>query len=201
MERHRIRDTAVFLEVARLVISSYSCPVTWHSVRRSLKSSGVNIDVKTVMSYVEYMRQAYLVFLVKKFTYSDREALAAPKKIYLVDPGIATLLEKPMDKGRRAENLVFLELVRRGYEPYYYVTRSGKEVDFVTKKEKMIVEVALEDWEKHVGKVAEAARELGVNEATIITWDAEGEEKVGNRRVVTIPLWKWLLQETTKSKQ
>jgi len=200
MERHRIRDTAVFLEVARLVISSYSCPVTWHSVRRSLKSSGVSVDVKTVMSYVEYMRQAYLVFLVKKFTYSDREALAAPKKIYLVDPGIATLLEKPMDKGRRAENLVFLELVRRGYDPYYYVTRSGKEVDFVTKKEKMIVEVALEDWEKHVGKVAEAARELGVNEATIVTWDAEGEEKVGNRRVDIVPLWRWLLQESTKSK-
>ncbi|WP_052886704.1 ATP-binding protein [Thermofilum adornatum] len=64
----------------------------------------------------------------------------------------------------------------------------------------MIVEVALEDWEKHVGKVAEAARELGVNEATIITWDAEGEEKVGNRRVTIVPLWKWLLQETTKNK-
>jgi predicted AAA+ superfamily ATPase len=91
--------------------------------------------------------------------------------------------------------------MRREYEPYYYTTRSSKEVDFVTKKEKIVVEVAHEDWEKHVGKVAEAARELGLNEATIVTWDAEGEEKVGNCRVTIVPLWKWLLQETPKSKR
>jgi predicted AAA+ superfamily ATPase len=124
--------------------------------------------------------------------------MASPKKIYLVDPGIATLLEKPMDRGRRAENLVFLELVRRGYEPCYYVTKAGKEVDFVTMREKIVVEVALEDWEKHTGKVAEAARELGVDEATIVTWDAEEEEKVGNCRIFLVPLWKWLIQEAKK---
>jgi predicted AAA+ superfamily ATPase len=149
MERHRIRETAVFLELARLAISSYSCPVTWHSLRKAMRAIGVNVDVKTVISYVEYMRQANLLFPVKRFTYSEREALASPKKIYLVDPGIATLLEKPMDRGRRAENLVFLELVRRGYEPCYYVTKTGKEVDFVTMRERIVVEVALEDWEKH----------------------------------------------------
>ncbi|RSN76915.1 ATP-binding protein [Candidatus Methanodesulfokora washburnensis] len=198
MERHRIRETAVFLELARLVISSYSCPVTWHSLRKAMRAAGVNVDVKTVMSYVEYMRQANLLFSVKRFTYSEREAMASPKKIYLVDPGIATLLEKPMDRGRRAENLVFLELVRRGYEPCYYVTKTGKEVDFVTMRERIVVEVALEDWEKHMGKLAEAARELGVDEATIVTWDAEGEERAGNCRIFLVPLWKWLLQEAKK---
>jgi predicted AAA+ superfamily ATPase len=194
MERHRIREAAVFLELARLAISSYSCPVTWHSLRKAMKAAGVNVDVKTVISYVEYMRQANLLFPVKRFTYSEREALVSPKKIYLVDPGIATLLEKPMDRGRRAENLVYLELVRRGYEPCYYVTKTGKEVDFVTMRERIVVEVALEDWEKHTGKVTEAARELGVDEATIVTWDAEGEERVGNCRIFLVPLWKWLLQ-------
>ncbi|RSN77201.1 ATP-binding protein [Candidatus Methanodesulfokora washburnensis] len=198
MERHRIRETAVFLELARLAISSYSCPVTWHSLRKAMRATGVNVDVKTVMSYVEYMRQANLLFPVKRFTFSEREAMASPKKIYLVDPGIATLLEKPMDRGRRAENLVFLELVRRGYEPCYYVTKTGKEVDFVTMRERTVVEVALEDWEKHTGKVAETARELGVDEATIVTWDAEGEEKAGNCRIFLVPLWKWLLQEPKK---
>jgi predicted AAA+ superfamily ATPase len=165
-----------------------------------MRVTGIDVDVKTVMSYVEYMRQANLVFLAKRFTYSEREALASPRKIYLVDPGLATLLEKPMNRGRRAENLVYLELVRGGYEPRYYVTRMGKEVDFVAMREgeKLVVEVALEDWEEHMGKVAEAARELGIDEATIVTWDAEGEEKMGNCKVRLIPLWKWLLQEAKK---
>jgi len=163
-----------------------------------MRAAGVDVDVKTVMSYVEYMRQANLLFLAKRFTYSEREALASPKKIYLVDPGIATLLEKPMDRGRRVENLVYLELVRRGYEPCYYVTKTGKEVDFVTMKEKILIEVALDDWEEHMGKVAEAARELGIDEATIVTWDEEGEEKMGNCRVYLVPLWKWLLGEAKK---
>ena len=65
VERHRIRETAVFLELARLTISSYACPVTWHSLRRTMRVTGIDVDVKTVMSYVEYMRQANLVFLAK----------------------------------------------------------------------------------------------------------------------------------------
>jgi len=195
MERRKIRESAVFLELARLTISSYACPITWHSLRRAMRSIGIDLDVKTVMSYVEYMRRANLIFLAKRFTYSEREALASPKKVYLVDPGLATLLEKPMDKGRRAENLVYLELVRRGYEPRYYI-KKGKEVDFVATKggEKLIVEVALEDWEGHMSKVVEAARELRVDEARIVTWDAEGEERIGGCRINVIPLWKWLLR-------
>jgi predicted AAA+ superfamily ATPase len=197
-ERHRIRDTPVFLELATIALSSYACPVTWHSLRRALKGVGVELDVKTVMSYVEHMRQAYLVFVAKRFTHSEREAAASPKKLYLVDPAIAMLFERPMDLGRRAENTVYLELVRRGYEPRYYVTRSGKEVDFAVRRpagETAVLEVALEDGEEHAKKTAEAARELRAREATVITWDLEGEEEVGGRKIRFTPLWKWLLSE------
>jgi predicted AAA+ superfamily ATPase len=197
-ERHRIRDTPVFLELATIALSSYACPVTWHSLRRALKRVGVELDVKTVMSYVEHMRQAYLVFVAKRFTHSEREAAASPKKLYLVDPAIAMLFERPMDLGRRAENTVYLELVRRGYEPRYYVTRSGKEVDFAVRRpagETEVLEVALEDGEEHAKKTAEAARELRAREATVITWDLEGEEEVGGRKIRFTPLWKWLLSE------
>lgn len=194
-ERHRVRDVSVFLELASLALSNYACPVTWHSLRRALRGAGVELDVKTVMSYIEYMRQAHLVFVVKRFTYSEREAAASPKKLYLVDPAIAALFERPMDLGRRAENAVFLELVRRGYEPRYYVTRSGKEVDFVARRadETLVVEVSLEGGDEHARKAAEVARELRVREATMVTWDLEGEEQVSGRRVRLVPLWRWLL--------
>ena len=195
-ERHRIRDVAVFLELASVALSSYACPVTWRSLRRALRGVGVELDVKTVMSYVERMRQAHLVFVVKRFTHLEREAAVSPKKLYLVDPAIAALFERPMDLGRRAENAVYLELVRRGFEPRYYVTRSGKEVDFVVRHRAggvEVLEVALEGGEEHARKAAEAARELGAREAMVITWDLEGEEEVWGQRVRFVPLWKWLL--------
>ncbi len=191
MERHRVRDHLAFMELANLVISNYSNPLTWRSLSRTMRGMGVELDVKTVMNYVEYMRQAFLIFVVRRFTLSAREAAVSPKKVYLVDHGIAKLYERPMDLGRRMENVVLVELVRRGYELGYYITGSGKEVDFVVGR--TVVEVCADAGEEHVRKVAEAMRELRAGSGVIVTWDREEELEYGGRTVRIIPLWWWLI--------
>lgn len=195
IERHKIKRSEEFLELAYLVLSNYANPVTWHALCRTLKSASIEIDVKTVASYMEYMRQAFLVFIVKRFSYSEREKARSPRKVYIVDPAIANLFERPMDLGRRTENTVFLELVRRGYEPSYYITNTGKEVDFITRHEGKvkIIEVSLEVEKNHIKKVLEAMQELKVKEAEIISWDQEEEREIEDRKIRIIPLWKWLL--------
>ncbi len=199
VERHGIRNLSEFRDVFYFVLSNYSNPVTWNSLRRLLKGQGVSVDTKTLINYVEYMREAFLIFTVHRFSHSERVRRISPKKIYLVDVAISNLFREPMDLGRRMENLTFLELLRRvkgpGEEISYYITRSGNEIDFLVERAGRVVElieVAYELDGTHLKKVLEACRELRIGEATVISWKGEGTVSRGGCTVEEIPLWKWL---------
>lgn len=191
VERRGIRNMGEFREVFDYVLRNYSNPVTWNSLRRVLRGEGVEVDVKTVMSYVEWMRQAYVVFLVHRYTYSERLRALSPRKTYAVDPGITSLYEEGLDMGRKLENTVFLELLRRGYDVSYYFGVEG-EVDFVASREgeKRLVEVSLEADAYHLEKLDKAAHKLGVRKAEIVTLQQEKEKGP----VSVIPAHVWLTQ-------
>ncbi len=147
--------------------------MTWNSLRRLLKAQGVSVDTKTLINYVEYMREAFLIFTVYRSSASERIRRISPKKVYLVDVAISNVFSSVMDLGRRVENSVYLELKRRsrgpGEEISYYVTKSGREVDFVVRragKPVELVEVTLKLEHVHLKKVLEACRELRIKEAT-----------------------------------
>jgi len=200
VERHGIRNLNEFRDVFYFILSNYSNLVTWNSLRRLLKAQGVSVDTKTLINYVEYMREAFLIFTVLRFSHSERVRRISPKKIYLVDMAISNLFGTPMDFGRKMENLTFLELLRRvkgpGEEISYYVTRSGNEIDFLVKRAGKVVElleVAYELDGTHLKKVLEACRELRMREATVISWKGEGTVSRGGCTVNEVPLWKWLV--------
>ncbi|WP_054837281.1 ATP-binding protein [Metallosphaera hakonensis] len=128
VERNRIRDVEQFRAVFDLLLSNYSNMITWNSVRKVLKGMGVEVDVKTVMNYAEYMRRAFLLFPVKRFDYSERRRAISPKKLYLVDLGIASLYDSGDSQdslGRKLENLVFTELLKRSWAVNYYMLKDG----------------------------------------------------------------------------
>ncbi len=202
IERHGIRNLSEFRDVFYFILSNYSNPITWNSLRRLLEAQGIKMDTKTVINYVEYMGEAFLIFTVRRFSHSERVREISPKKIYLVDMAISNLFGMPMDLGRKIENLTFLELLRRvkgpGEEISYYVTRSGREIDFLVERAGKIVEileVAHELDENHIKKVLEACRELKINRATVITWEIEGVVSERGCVVREVPLWKWLIGE------
>jgi len=120
-------------------------------------------------------------------------------KAYLVDPGIYSyLVEKSFSKA--LENVVLLEFVKSGYEAsrniFYYETKSGSEVDFLIKmgNRLSIIEVSHDYDEEHVKKVVRAAEDLGIGEATIITWDTEDTILRSSIKINVKPFWKFLLQ-------
>ncbi len=200
VERHGIRSLSEFKDVFYFVLSNYSNLVTWNSLRRLLKAQGIDVDTKTLINYAEYMREAFLIFTIQRFSHSERVRRISQKKMYLVDVAVSNLFVRPMDLGRRMENLVFLELLRRakgpGEEISYYLTRSGKEVDFLVKRAGRVselLEVAYEFDESHLRKVLEACRELRRGEVTVISWKGERTLSEGRCTVNEIPLWKWLL--------
>ncbi len=179
-------DLAVFL------LSNVSNPVTAAGIRRA---TGLSFD--TIREYAGHLQEAFLVRQVEFFSYSASEREQAPKKYYASDTGLrnAVGFRFSKDSGRLAENLVAIELERRGKEFYYWKGRA--EVDFVVKNRDNSLEAinacysdepnareekALEEFREKFKKTAKT---------TILTKDLE--KKSGKTDFV--PLWKWLLQK------
>jgi len=72
-------------------------------------------SVHIAKNYLDYLREAYLIFLVDKYFGKPREAINSPKKVYVVDTGLATMLplSAPENTGLLMENLVYVDLLRR----------------------------------------------------------------------------------------
>ena len=199
VERFRVRDIEVFRRVLYHVLANYANFITYRGLRRFLKGVGVSVDVKTVMNYVSYMRQAFLIFINELYTPSRRRMELNPKKIYVVDQSLITLFPKSKDEGRIMENITYLELLRRR-EPmsniYYYRTRRGEEVDFLITRQghpSQLIEVTHTLEPEHLRKVRDALQELRLREAIIITREEEEEIKEGKHIIKVTSLWKWLL--------
>ncbi|UNQ73562.1 ATP-binding protein [Infirmifilum sp. NZ] len=199
VERQGVRNVPEFKEVFYYVLSQYANRVTWRSLRRLLKAEGLRLDTKTLIKYVHAIQQAFLIFTVKKFSFSERERAVSPKKIYLVDHSLATLFEQPMDLGRRLENIVYLHLLRRAGDPErisYYTARTGEEVDLVLREPggpTYVYQCTLHADKRHVEKAERACRELRCAQATVVALEIP-EQAATSRLVRVVPLQEFLLE-------
>ena len=163
------------------------------------KISGVK-STSSIKEYLEYYRQSWLFFYLKKFDFSVRKQLMNPKKVYTVDPAVANRLGMNFsaNKGRILENLVFLELLRRGKEVYYF---SGKnECDFLVKEGIGITLAIQVTWaidelnrKREVSGLKEPASLYGLDQALIITAGEEGDLREDGLDIKIMPFWKWAM--------
>ncbi len=197
VERQRIRDMEEFKEFFYFVLSYFSNRFTYNSLRKTLETFGIKIDTKTVIKYLNAMKKAFLIFEIKRFSYSEREKIISPKKMYIVDLSFSIFFEEKLTLGRKMENLIFLELYRKFKDVYYYLTKTGKEIDFYIPSKKLLIEVSYEYDLEHEKKISEAMKELKVNEGIVITLDYEDEREISwfgkKGKIKFIPLWKWVL--------
>jgi predicted AAA+ superfamily ATPase len=117
--------------------------------------------------------------------------------VYSVDPGLAR-----KDIGQAMENIIYLELKRRGLQPTYYAD-SSFEVDFVTPQELIQVTYAKDERDikrREIESLEEVGRKIGRKRLKIITYDVEGEIARGNSRIRLVPIWKYLLLRNFKDK-
>jgi hypothetical protein len=152
---------------------------------------------------VDYLKEAFLIFPVDRFSHKLKERMRSPRKAYAFDTGIihAIKFEGARDYGRIMENLVAIELKRRKKEFYYYRSDSGKEVDFVIRKDLKVdqlvqVSYSVDDLttrKRELSSLVKAGEELGCRNLVVLTWDHLAEEKHGGSKIAFIPLWRWLL--------
>jgi len=128
-------------------------------------------------------------------------------KVYVIDNGFVAVqsFELSENRGRLLENMVFIELLRRGYNTrqtlFYYHTRNNKEVDFVCRnmhKIETLVQVSYDvqnpkTYKREISSLIEAKGELNCSNLLLLTWDDERTVEENGVTIQIQPVWKWLL--------
>lgn len=139
VNRKKITDTMMLKSVLRFVFDNIGSRLSSKKIADTMTSDGRKIDTKTVEKYLEALSESYIIYQAKRYNIKGKQYLKTLEKYYVVDIGLRFMLlgSRKMDAGHILENIVYLELLRRGYDVY-----AGKvgtlEVDFVAQNSKGI---------------------------------------------------------------
>lgn len=143
--KYKIRNPALMDRIVDFLMDNIANLSSTRSIADALNSNQDKINHKTVNAYVQYLCNAFAFYKVRRYDIQGKKYLASNDKYYLSDHTFryAKLGTKNMDYGRVLENIVAIELLRRGYEVYVGVLYK-KEIDFVVIKrsEKLYIQVS-----------------------------------------------------------
>ena len=203
VRRYRIRKPEKLKSLVMFYLSNISSQTTFNALRKHL-----SISTSTVEKFSNYLETVYLTFFLKRFSFKFKEQEKSPRKVYSIDTGLSNTigLRFSQNIGKVAENLVFLELLRRKItnpkiELYYWKNERHQEVDFVIKDGISIKKLIQVCWDinklntkkRETGSLIKGLEELKLSEGLIITEEYEGEENIKDKKIKYLPLCKWLL--------
>ena len=137
VHRKNITDTMMLKNILKFVFDNIGNPLSSKKISDTMTSLGRKINSRTVEKYLEAFSESYIIYPAKRYNIKGKEYLKSLEKYYIVDIGMRYMLlgSKMMDTGHILENVVYLELLRRGYDVYV-----GKidnyEVNFVAQNHK-----------------------------------------------------------------
>ena len=135
VERNSIKDINLLNRIIQFMMENVGGILSSNSIAGYLKNEKINTSVDTVMNYIDYITTSSIFNKVNRYDIRGKSVMATLEKYYLTDLGLLTLKSSPIEKkvGGRLENIVYNELVARGYDVYIGKTEKG-EVDFVIDK-------------------------------------------------------------------
>lgn len=196
--RHSIKNHHALNQIVSFYLAGLSCLHSYNALR---KAFGCSVELASTLTH--YLSQAFLVFEMSRYHANLKVQVRDPKKIYAIDTGLRTvsLVSERADWGRLAENVVYIELRRRGKEIYYF--KEQREVDFVVTtlgKPIEAIQVTYSDLEhpetkaREVSALIECLQTLGLKKGKILTSTYEHTESVQGLTIDYIPLYQWLTQ-------
>lgn len=199
---------AVFSHFARALVARTACPFTVRAMVGGLREAGFGFTAEAIYGYLRFLEEAFMVFTVPVFSPSEKVRQRNYHKVYAIDWALAQAIApaEGVDVTRQLENMVYLELRRRGWDVSYFRTRQGWEIDFVAVRKAprgrrpRVCQVAYslkgkEVRERELRGVPEAARHLRAERVTVVTFDDEERLVLDGIHVDVVPVWKWLLAD------
>lgn len=197
VERYNMTNIPLLESLTDKIFSSFSLKFSLTAFYKQYRDR-FPFSKDLLFRYYKCFLQSMLVFEVRKFAESTYIRMRNPAKVYPVDTGLCRRITST-DAGRLLENMVFLELRRRGYEVFYFEER--RECDFIAKTDEnrlipiqVSFELNKENSEREIGGLIEACRRLSIKEGTILTYDEEKDLSKDGISIKVLPIWKWLLQ-------
>lgn len=196
--RFGIKNTSSLNKIAVYLISNAGKEFSYNSIKKTFEIK----SVKSVIDYVSFFENAYLVFSVPRFSYSYKQQQVNPKKIYSIDNGFScnNSVSFSKDKGRMLENAVFLGL-RRNFR-YIFYFKYKNECDFVVKEGERIthaIQVCFdfneETKDREINGLVSALKEFKLKEGLILTYNQDDEFSVEGKHITVKPVWKWLAEK------
>jgi len=199
--RFNVKEVDKLEQLAKYYLANTSALHSFNKIKNIL-----NISLDSVERFSRYLSIARLFFFIPKFSFSLKEQILNPKKVYCIDVGLRNVVgfKFSSDIGKIAENIVFLSIIEKEAESNVFYWKDAKhEVDFLIKgKRNKISSLIQVCWDvnkeetkkREVGSLIEASKEFGCNNLFVITEDYEKEETVSGKKIQFIPLWKWLLR-------
>lgn len=139
IQRNNFNDVILFQSVLKYLFDNIGNLVSSKRIADSLTSNGRKVDSKTIEKYLNALIESFVIYSASRFNIKGKEYLKSLEKYYVVDIGLrhALLGQSNIDVGHMLENIVYLELIRRGYD-VYVGKYNDLEIDFVAKDDKNI---------------------------------------------------------------
>ena len=198
LERYNVKAKTLLEALMRHSLNTFSDLFSISMFEKELKRHHLTGSKQTISNYLGYLREVFFLAAHDKFSYSSRQRIMNPKKIYLLDTGFSLLSTNfSENRGKLLENVVAVEMFRRRAECFYYKGR--RECDFIIKqgtKPKAAIQVCRELTPKNETRelrgLREAMNAFAIEEGFILTNDEERELTFEGAKIQVMPVWKWV---------
>ena len=196
--RFGIKNVTILNKIAIYLISNVGKEFSYNSIKKMLDIK----SVQSVIDYVSFFENAYLIFTVPRFSYSYKQQQINPKKVYSIDNGFSSYNSASFSKdhGKMLENIVFLGLRRKFKNIFYF--QEVHECDFVIQEREKIthaIQVCFdfteETQKREIQGLTEALEKFHLKEGIILTYKQEDKIIIDGKKILVKPVWKWLLEQ------
>ncbi|OGH88110.1 MAG: hypothetical protein A3J93_04035 [Candidatus Magasanikbacteria bacterium RIFOXYC2_FULL_42_28] len=196
--RRRIRHEFNLREIVAFVVSNIGVVLSLDNIA---KMTGTK-NLMTVKNYLGYLEDSFLFFNLPRHSYSIKQQIYNPDKIFTVDPGLyhEVSTASSTNDGRLLENIVFLELKRRSQTIFYF--KENNECDFVIQGKNKVMSAMqvtksldLSNRDREINGLLEAVKKFNLKNGLILTMDQSEVIKIKNQKITAMPIWQWLLEK------
>ena len=195
--RNKITNDFAIRLILKKIAESLTKPLSFSRLTNILKSAGTSIGKQTVINYVGYMTDSYLLFTLQNYAAKLVEKETSPK-YYFMDTGLLGLVLLDC-KSAQLENLVAIELIRRYGTENVYFFENNVEIDFYVPSEKLAIRVSMQVLDNMDTKERETRAFVKLNhfipdsKCILITNSEEATLNCEGIDIDVVPIWKWLL--------
>jgi uncharacterized protein len=191
--RYALRETRHLMNLVLFLFANTGQAISMQKLTKSLAIPTVG----QTSAYLEYLRDAYLLLPVPKWSAAIKQRIITPNKYYAIDNGMRMASAiRAGDLGHRLENAVLLALRRAGESVTYASEKDAWECDFVTEREliQVCTELTRETYAREVRGLVQASKQICGRNALILTLNQTDTFEDSGLSITVMPAWKWELQ-------